>query len=70
MKHIKLKYVPNIKKYTVVDIRGKNAISNINTYPINHPSHKWGHMSMYISLDRIAELTPIANKQGYTFIIQ
>lgn len=68
MKHIQLKLVRNLNRYTTAKVEDITAITNINTYPIEHDLHKKEHKNMYITYERIIELQPIAMNNGYLFV--
>jgi hypothetical protein len=67
MKHIQLKLVATVNKYTTEKVEDRHYIKNINLYPAEDPNYFWGHRAAFISYDRIMELQPIAMQNGYLF---
>lgn len=67
MKHIQLKFVKTVKRYTTSMVENRNYIQSINRYPIDHPDYKKENGQMYITYDRLMELQTEAMKAGYLF---
>jgi len=68
MKHISLKYVETVKKYTTERVEDRHYIKNINTFQPDDVRYFWEHKNSFISYDRILELQPIAMQNGYLFV--
>lgn len=68
MKHIELKFIPTIQRYTTKEIGQSYFIQAINLFTVDHPNYKMEHKNMYISYDRLIELQKTAMENGYLFV--
>lgn len=68
MKHIQLKFIKTLNRYTTAKVEESDAITNINTYPVDHDLHKKEHKNKYITYERLIELQPSAINAGYLFV--
>lgn len=67
MKHIQLKFISTIKRYTTASVTDIKAIQDVNNYPTDHPDYKKENRNMYITYERMVELQPLAIENGYLF---